>query len=224
MYLPWLGFFDRINKCDCFILLDDVQYSKNYFLNRNKIKAAGGSSWITVPVLTKGNFEQKIKDVRINNSTNWAKKHWMSIYYSYKKAKCFTEFSAFLEEAYSKEWGKLSEISEYFISAILNLLEIKTPIKRSSQLKVVGKKEELILNLCRSMGATEYLSGPDGRNYLDTSLWEKNGIKVIFHDYIHPKYSQLHGSFLPRMSIIDLLLNCGKESLNILNDRSSILK
>ncbi len=220
MYLPWVGLFDRISKCDLFIFLDNVQYSKNYFLNRNKIKTPNGSGWLTVPVLTKGNFGQLIKDIKIDNNTDWSKKHWMSIYYSYKKAPYFSSYGNFFETAYQKKWIYLIDLSEYMLTGILNFMKVQVPIKKASVLAVQGKKEDLILNICNSVGASEYLSGPDGRNYMDLNIFGENNIKVYFHDYRHPEYPQLYGKFLPQMSVIDLLFNCGSQSLSILKNET----
>lgn len=222
MYLPWLGLFDRIHRCDIFVLLDNVPYSKNYFLNRNKIKIKDGFAWLTVPVLTKGNFGQLIKDVEIDNTNNWKERHWKSIYFSYKKAPHFLSYGGFFESIYNRDWTKLTELNEELINYILETLHIKTPVIRASTLNIDGKKEGLILNICKKLNADEYLSGPDGRNYLNMELWEKNGIKVMLHEYRHPQYSQLYGEFLPNMSIIDLLFNCGEDSLNILTNKQII--
>jgi hypothetical protein len=217
MYLPWLGFFDRIHRCDVFVLLDNVPYSKNYFINRNKIKMTNGWTWLTVPVLTSGLFGQLIKDVQIDNKTQWCKTHWKSIYYSYKKAPHFSKHVNFFEDFYAKEWACLAEVNQTLLTFVLNTLGIKTRIIKASELNVPGKKEELILNICKGLNADEYLSGPDGVKYLNLDLWRENGIKVMFHNYRHPEYPQLHGKFIPQMSIIDLLFNCGDDSLRTLS-------
>jgi hypothetical protein len=217
MYLPWLGLFDRIQRCDVFVLLDNVPYSKNYFINRNKIKTTNGWTWLTVPVLTSGLFGQLIKDVQIDNKTQWCKTHWRSIYYSYKKAPHFPKYVNFFEGFYAKEWAYLAEANEALLDFVLNTLGIKTRIVKASELDVLGKKEELILNTCKVLKADEYLSGPDGAKYLSLDLWRRNNIKVEFHNYRHPEYPQLYGKFIPQMSIIDLLFNCGEDSLRILS-------
>jgi len=218
MYLPWLGLFDRINRCDVFILLDNVPYSKNYFLNRNKIKTANGWTWLTVPVIFKGNSHKIIKEIEIDNRSDWGKKHWLSIYYSYKNSSYFDTYADVFEHFYKQEWRYLVEASTHLLFSLLRMLNIKTPIRMASTLGVEGRKEELILNICKSVQAEEYLSGPDGRNYLNLGLWQENKVKVEFHDYLHPQYPQLHGEFLPHMSVIDLLFNCGPDSLPILKN------
>ena len=217
MYLPWPGLFDRIYECDVFVLLDNVPYSKNYLINRNKIKTVNGWMWLTVPVLTKGCFGQLIKDVQINNATQWRKQHWKSIYYSYINAPYFSNYAEFFEQVYKREWLYLIEIIEELFAYILKAQRINTTIIKASDLNIGGKKEDLLLNICKALKADEYLSGPDGKNYLNPELWRENNIHVIYHSYHQPEYPQLHGLFLPQMSIIDLLFNCGDESLKILS-------
>lgn len=222
MYFPWLGLFDRIYRCDKFVLLDNVPYSKNYFLNRNRIKTPNGWAWITVPVLTKGKFNQLIKDVKIDNSSKWREKHWKSIYYNYQKAPYFNTYAEILKsEVYDRVWENLSDLCVKTLNLVLDMLKIKIPILKASELGVSGKKEDLLLNICGKLGADEYLSGPDGRKYLNLKKWEENGIKVFFHDYKHSTYPQLYGEFIPNLSIIDLLFNCGEKSLKILTGSMS---
>lgn len=222
MYLPWLGLFDRIYRCDIFVLLDNVPYSKNYYLNRNKIKTPNGWAWLTVPVLTSGKFGQLIKDVQIDNSTGWREKHLKNLFFNYKKAPFFDAYRKPLEEIYQREWIYLAELAEELLNFVLESLGIKTPLVKASDLEVQGKKEELLLNICKKLHADEYLSGPDGRNYLNPQLWKESNIKVIFHEYQHPEYPQLYGKFIPNLSIIDLLFNCGTESLKILTQNQKV--
>lgn len=222
MYLPWLGLFDRIYRCDLFVLLDNVPYSKNYFLNRNKIKTANGWIWLTVPVAAKGKFGQLIKDVEIDNSTNWREKHWKSIFFNYQKASFFSRYAKSFEETYQREWSHLAAFSEELLRIVLKALGIGTPIVRASDMNVDGRKEELVLNICKRLNADRYLSGPDGKNYLNLQIWNENGVNVLFHNFLHPEYPQLYKGFIPQMSIIDLLFNCGDESLKILTQNQVI--
>ena len=222
MYLPWLGLFDRIYRCDTFVLLDNVPYSKNYFLNRNKIKTQNGWTWLTVPVLATGKFGQLIKDVQIDNSVKWRDKHWKSIFFNYKKAPFFSKHAEFFEKVYGHEWTYLAELAEELLQFMSKSLRIKTPLVKASTLNVNGEKEKLLLNICKKLHADEYLSGPDGKNYLDPQVWRENNIKVFFHEYQHPEYPQLYGKFIPNMSIIDLLFNCGDESLKTLSKNQPI--
>jgi len=215
-YLPWLGLIDRASKCDIFVILDNVPYSKNYFYNRNQIKGPNGNIWLTVPMLTKGYFGQTFLDARIDNNQDWRVKHWKSIRYSYSAAPFFKDYRGYFEEVFAKEWKSLVDICLETFRFLLKSYGVTTSVVRASELGVSGKKEELIINICKKLDATHYLSGPDGKNYLDLSFWKKNNVRVDFQNYSHPIYPQLHGDFAAKMSSIDLLFNCGNEGLKIL--------
>jgi len=218
MYLPWCGLFDRIYRCDLFVLLDNVQYSKNYFINRNRIKTPNGWSWLTIPVKTHGKIDQLIKNVEIDVKSNWQKQHWKGLFYSYSKAPFFSDHADFFEKLFDQEYLYLYDVIETTLEYLLTILKIPTKIIWASELETGGKKNEYILNICRTLKADEYLSGPDGRNYLNQEQWQDAGIRILFHDYHHPIYPQLYGDFVPNMSVIDLLFNCGKRSLGILTE------
>lgn len=216
MYLPWCGLFDRIARSDLFILLDNAQYSKNYFINRNKIKTPRGWTWLTVPVISHGKAGQRIMDVETDGKIPWERQHWKSISVSYGKAPFFRDYEPFFSELYSSRHERLNEVIMKTLIYLMESLAIRTKVVRSSELEVEGKKNEFILNLCRHVEADEYLSGPDGRNYLDLHQWDAAGIDVLFHDYHHPVYPQQYGAFEPNMSVIDLLFNCGYDSKDTL--------
>jgi hypothetical protein len=215
-YLPWLGYFHKIAKSEFFLFLDDVQYKKREFQNRNQIKTPNGPLWLTVPVLTKGAYDQNIMDVKIDPTERWAQSHWKSIEINYRKAPYFEEHAAFFRELYQKEWLSLMDVSMEIIKYVLKYLEIQTPHAMSSEYKVSTQSTERIIDLAKKCAADTYYSGSGGKAYMDESLFEKNGIKLVYQHYEHPVYDQLHGEFKPYMSIIDLLFNCGKESYGIL--------
>ena len=215
-YLPWLGLLDRVSRCDVFVILDSVPYSKNYFYNRNMIKTANGAIWLTVPILTKGHSGQDFTETRIDNNQNWSERHQKSIYYAYKNAPCFGEYYGYLKTKLSERWEVITDLCIETFLYLLNSFNIKTKIMRSSEMDSEGKKEELLINICKDLGATYYLSGPDGKNYLNLEMWRKNDTKVDFQNYIHPVYPQLYGDFVPNLSAIDLLFNCGREGFKIL--------
>jgi len=215
-YIPWLGYFHKIAKSDLFIFLDDVQYKKREFQNRNKIKTASGPLWLTVPVVTKGHYTQNIKDVLINNEEDWASDHLKSIEHNYSKAACFQEHRQFFQALYKKKHEMLIDTSMEMINYSLNYLNIQTPVKMSSEFQIKSMSTQRIIDLCKAAGADTYLSGSGGRDYMDVSLFEKNNIKLLFQDFKHPQYPQLFGSFEPFLSIVDLFLNCGIESREIL--------
>ena len=219
-YIPWLGYFHRIAKCDYFVFLDDVQYKKREFQNRNKILTPGGPLWLTLPVITKGHYTQNIKDVLLDSTEDWAKSHFKSIEHNYHKAPHYNEHSGFLTELYSRKWEKLIDVSMEFIKYAMNYLSIKTPWKMSSEYNVTETSTARIIELCKKTGADTYLSGAGGKDYMDEELFKQNGIKLIFQDFKHPEYRQLHGKFEPYMSLVDLFLNCGADSREILFGKS----
>ncbi|MDI6839375.1 MAG: WbqC family protein [bacterium] len=215
-YLPWLGYFDKLLRSDFFVLLDDVQYKKNEWQNRNKISTSHGWQWLTVPVHY--TFGQKINEVLINNKTNWGKKHLHSLVINYSGTPYFKDYRAFFEEVYSKKWEYLCELNIYLIKNLATFLGIQTELVKSSDLQVDGQKTDRLVNICKKLQADIYLSGEGAREYLDLSLFENEKIKVVFQNFNHPIYPQvkLDGNFQPNMSVIDLLFNYGKDSLKIL--------
>lgn len=217
-YLPWLGFIERMAQSDIFILLDNVAYSKSYFYNRNRIKTSSGWIWLSVPVLTKGSFGQLIKDTQIDNKQRWQEKHWKSIQQAYGKAPYFGEHRSFFERLYTTEWTYLAELNEAIIRYLGQQFWIRTQIIRASELQAGGVKTELLLNICKELGATVYLSGIDGAKYLEEAAFTREGIHVAYQHFRHPVYPQLWGQFLPQMSSIDLLFNSGPGSLSVLKD------
>lgn len=216
-YLPWLGYFERIARSDLHIVLDHVQFEKNSFTNRNKIRTAQGWTWLTVPLRTGGRFgDLPIERVEIAEDGRWRRKHWDSIRFSYAKAPFFAQHAPALEALYAREWAGLAGLLEASTGWMLEKLGISTPLKVSSRMGVGGTKSELVLNLCREVGATTYISGALGRNYLDEAAFHAAGIAVEYQDYAHPSYTQVHGGFEPYMAALDLLLNHGPASRAIL--------
>lgn len=216
VYLPWLGLFHKIALSDAYCYFDDVQYQVKDFNSRNKIKTANGDTWLTVPVLTNGYREKKIREIEINNTINWRKKHWKSIYLNYKKAPYFDKYANFLEQTYKRDWQFLSELNEYMLKWFLDQLGIKIDYSKASELKFQGYKSELVLDMCKKLKADIYIFGALGKDYAEKEKFAAAGVKIYFQDYQHPVYPQLHGEFLPYMSIIDLLFNEGDKSLEIL--------
>ncbi|MFC1496523.1 WbqC family protein [Candidatus Margulisiibacteriota bacterium] len=213
-YLPWLGYFDKIAKCDCFVFLDEVQYKVREFQNRNKIRTTDGSIWLTVPVLCHG--RPKIKDILIDNETDWKKKHLKSIETFYHKAPFFDKYYAFFEELYSKEWKKLVEINIAIISYFLRELGIKTEIKLESEIGTSTMKTERIIEICKKLNADTYLSGAGAKAYLDANKLVEEGIRLEYQQYNHPEYRQCFEPFVSHLSVVDLLFNEGDNSYNIL--------
>jgi len=216
-YLPWLGYFDRIGRSDLHIVLDHVQFEKNSFTNRNKVRTAQGWTWLTVPVLTKGKFgDLAINALETNTAIPWPRKHWDGLRFSYSKAPHFGAHAAYFETSYAKDWPHLGGLLRDHMRYLLDALGIGTDIVFSSEMNVSGVKQDLVLNLCREVGATTYISGPLGRDYLEPAPFAQAGITLRFHDYQHPEYKQAYPGFEPYMAAVDLLFNHGPKSLEIL--------
>lgn len=220
-YLPWLGFFEQMHKSDAFVIYDDVQYDKEGWRNRNRIKTAHGIQWLTVPVIVKFDAHPLITEVMIDNKMNWGKKHFSSIQQNYSKAPFYRKYISMFEDAYSKEWQYLVDIDMHFILELSVALGIDcNKIIRSSTLSVSGGKIERLINICKLFKADTFYEGAAGRNYIDENYFERHGIKVEYQDYKYPTYNQLHGDFVPYLSMIDLLFNHGDESLSILLNKN----
>ena len=211
-YIPWKGYFDIINMVDEFILYDDVQYTKNDWRNRNLIKTKNGKQWITIPVHQK-NLEQKIKDTLVSNDI-WRKKHWKTIVQNYSKALHFKDYKNLFEELYFDSNEKfLSKINFRFTVAICRILGIKTKISWSMDYNLVAGKTERLVDLCKQVCATEYISGPSAKSYIDKDMFEKEEIKLSYMDYSgYPEYTQLFPPFEHAVSIIDLIFNEGPDA------------
>ena len=212
-YIPWKGYFDLIAAVDEFILYDDVQYTRRDWRNRNKIKTPQGLQWLTVPVLVKGKYHQKIRDTEIND-LDWSLLHWKTLVQNYRHAPYFEEIAALLEPLYLKEsYTHLSQLNSHFIRVICNYLGIKTVISNSSSYSLCNDKTERLADLCVQTNSTEYISGPAAKGYIDEHIFTERGIKLIWFDYSgYQEYSQLWGKFIHGVSILDLLFNCGKEA------------
>lgn len=216
VYLPWLGLFHKIAMCDTYVFLDTVKYLKQDWNNRNKIKGAGGAMWLTVPVATGGSDNVLLQDVLISNEHNWRLKHWRSIKSCYGRAPYFGEYAPFFEDVYHRNWDRLSELNRHMLLWFLETLGIKVHFLRASELSLKGAKSDLVLDMCRKLGADTYIFGALGRDYAQVQDFQRANIKIEFQDYRHPEYPQLHGIFLSHLSIIDLLFNCGPSSFEVL--------
>jgi len=207
-YLPYIGFFDRISKADVFVILDNVQYQKKGFINRNKIKTSDGWQWLTIPVKQREGLKD-INEVEISNQTDWKSRHWKALLYNYNKAPYFKKYSDFFEEVYKRNWDLLVDLNVYLIKNIIDMLGLKKEIKKSSSLNTKGRADDLLIDICKELGADTYLSGPGGRGYMDLEKFKKQNISVVFQEFNHSVYVQQFPKkgFIPNLSIIDLLFN-----------------
>ena len=221
-YLPYPGFFHKVARADRFLIVDTVQFVKRGtfgWMHRNRIRtgSAQGWDWLSVPVLSKGKFTQKIFETKIDPVRSWSRKHWRTIEWNYRRAKYFDTYAADVKALYEKEWIRFSDLTCAFIELMLRLLRIRRPVERASTLGIEGQAGGLIAAMCRATGADVYLSGVHGRDYLDPVALEREGVRVVYQEYTTPVYEQCWpGSFVPDLSIIDLLFNCGPDSLGVL--------
>lgn len=222
-HLPWLGFLHKMMSVDEFVLLDNVQFEKDYFQNRNKIKTSDGWQWITVPV-KKLQHDQKINEIQISYDQNWQNKNLGKIRSNYSNAKYFPKYFSGLEKIYKNKFDLLRDLNIALIKFLMESLDIRTKLYLSSELMDnVGRGgTDVNLNISKKLAADMYLSGPTGKDYLDVSAFDRENIKVEFHEFNHPVYKQLSQPFIPNMSSIDLLFNYGPESSSILIEKKKI--
>ena len=211
-FLPWLGFFHKLTLGDIYMIVDNVQFKKKHFENRNRICTRSGALWITVPVHTQGRFEQHINQVAIDNRSNWQRKILKSIELNYAKTPYFSQYWPFFSQVIGQERHKLAELNEELIRGCLGFLGIKVDVVKSSELGIVEQGTDLIVEMCKSVGATSYVSGQSGRDYLDEVRVAQAGIELIYQQFTHPTYQQVGTLFLPQMSVIDLLFNAGEKA------------
>jgi hypothetical protein len=210
-YVPWKGYFDMIAAVDEFILYDDMQYTRRDWRNRNQIKTPQGVQWLTVPVLVKGKYHQKIRETEIDGA-DWAAAHWKALVQNYRRAPHFAEIAAWLEPVYRAEtFTHISQLNRRLIAAICDYLAIQTTISNSWDYTLVDGKTERLVDLCVQAGGAEYISGPAARSYVDDKAFAD--IKLTWFDYAgYPEYPQLWGSFTHGVTILDLLFNCGRDA------------
>lgn len=221
-YIPWKGYFDLINSVDEFVIYDDMQYTKNDWRNRNKIKTLNGVIWLTIPV-KQYKLSQRIDETEVAKD-NWAKKHWFTIIFAYSKAKYFNHYRKTFEELYLNiTTDNLSEINYIFLRKICEILSIKTKLSWSKDYKLSGDKSERLVQLCEKLNIDHYISGPAAKVYLDLESFHKKNINVEFYDYSnYPEYNQLYGAFTNEVSILDLIFNEGENAVKYMKSFKTI--
>ena len=214
-YIPWKGYFDLINMVDEFILYDDVQYTRRDWRNRNLIRTANGLRWLTIPVGTRGKYNQNICETRIDDKS-WAENHWTALKHNYASAPYFKKYTDIFARTY-EECGKaeyLSHINLSFLLAICHILKITTRIRYSMEynIKAVGKTERLIA-LCKVAGGNYYLSGPAAKIYIKEDIFRQENMTLAYMDYSgYPEYPQLYPGFEHGVTILDLIFNTGPDA------------
>lgn len=212
-YLPWIGYFDMIAKSDVFVYYDDVQFDKHGWRNRNRIKSAKGDyQWVTVPVLLKGLNKPLIHEVKISNETPWARKQISTLRQTYARAPYAKIYLDELEALLVQPWDLLMDLNLKLVDWLCEKFQIRTEKVLSSNLGITGDQTGRLVNICEHFKATHYLSGNAAKEYLDEFSFEKRSMKVVWADYQHPIYEQIHGPFLPYLSALDLLVHVGSDS------------
>ena len=209
-FLPYLGFFHRLIQCDYFVILDHVQFNKRGWHHRDKIKGPQGEKWISVPI-KKINTLQRINEVFIDNSSDWKKRHLNMLKAYYGKAVHFNEVFQGIEDIYKENHEQMSDFNVALIKLLMDAFGIKMEFCMSSTLEVETAKDQMNIDIVKKVGGIRYLSGTGALAYTNPELFEKEHIELVWQDFTHPVYPQLHGPFIPFLSSIDLLFNCGIE-------------
>jgi hypothetical protein len=217
-YIPWKGFFDLIGRCDEYVIFDRVQYARRHWHNRNRIKTANGVQWLTIPVVSRGRFEQPIDEVEIEKTgagKHWAEKHWRALELAYRRAPFFETLAPDAKRLYelAEKQTRLTEVNEIFLRGIAGLLGLKTRFTRDTAYPSSRAKTGRLLDIAKAAGADHYLSGPSARDYLDEAMFRAAGIATEWMSYDgYPEYPQAHGGFEHAVTVLDLLFNTGPEA------------
>jgi hypothetical protein len=218
-YIPWLGYLHRMAQADLFILLDHVQFERRNHQNRNQIRLDGEARWLTVPVLQRSQKE-RILDKQVDNSDPrpWGQIHFSTLRHAYREAAHFRTYAGAVREVLDARWDRLVDLDRAMLELLRDAFAIRTPLQNSSELAVEGAKSDLILNLCRAVGADTLLAGQGGsRRYLDVEAFSREGIRVQWHEFRHPTYGQCGAQpFIAGLAALDLLFNCGPRSRAVL--------
>lgn len=221
-YIPWRGYFDFIDSVDLFIFYDDVQYSKQSWRNRNRIKTHTGVSWLTVPVYDP--HMALIKDVQINNTVNWRDKQLKTMEYAYSDAPYFQNYFPEFSEILKQHENCLCALDIRLTTWLMEKLEIKTTVMLASELDAKGSRTDRLVDVLTKVKADSYLSGPSASAYLDIPLLRSYGIDVEYKSYDYKPYPQLYGEFEPAVSVLDLLFNTGPKARDFLISETEDIK
>ena len=213
-YLPWLGYLDKIDQAELFVMLDNVQFKKQEWQNRNRIRTAAGWQWMTVPVLQR--FGQRVNEVRINTHVRWQATQLRAIEMHYARAPFCKSYLTALHELLQRPWDRLADLNLMVLRWLLDAFGIKTPIRLASEMVLREEATDRLIDICRLVGATRYLAGAGGGDYLDTGRFAQSGVRLEIQDFKHPEYRQCYKPFVPALSALDLLLNCGPDARAVL--------
>lgn len=213
-YIPWRGYFDLMDDVDLFVFYDDVQYTGRDWRNRNRIKTSQGASWLSVPV--RHGRDTLIQDAEIDYNSRWVNKHVRTLTLAYEKAPFFEYYAQTFFDVLSRRYRTISELNIALCKSVMEKLEIDTKVLTSAEFDIDGSKYDRPLAILQHLGATSYLSGPAANSYIDADRYAAANIAVELKSYEYSTYPQLHGSFTPNLTILDLLFNCGDDSRDFL--------
>lgn len=219
-FLPWLGYLDKIDQADTFIMLDTVQFKKNEWQNRNRIRTAKGWQWLTVPVLQ--HFGQRIDEVLINPTASWKTQHLRALDMHYARAPYRDLYLSELRELYLRPWSRLSDLNKATVQWLIQAYGITTPVHCATEYEARDEPTDRLIDLCRAVGATEYLAGAGAEHYMDKPRFESSGVLLEIQVLHHPIYRQMYEPFEPNLSSLDLLLMQGPDALSILRRTRSM--
>lgn len=228
-HLPWLGFFDKMRRADVFVLVDHVQFERQSFQNRTRIQTGEGPRWLTVPIFH-GAREDPIWAKQIDNHRQgrmrWGRKAALTLAYAYAAAPHYKDLARELSAVYEARWNSLVDLNMRLLELCRGALKLRTPLVRSSSLRPDGAKSDMLVSMCRRMGAKTYLTGMGGsRAYLERETFGRAGIELRWQEFKHPTYPQLHSNgkgFVAGLSVLDLLFNCGSRSAEVLREESHV--
>jgi hypothetical protein len=229
-YMPWLGYLDKMAKADLFVVMDDLQFEAQNYQNRQRLKLAGGPTWLTVP-LFHGSQADSILDKLISSSQSpkqhWQHRHWNTILTNYRNAKFFDRYADELHEVFQRRWEHLIDLDLHMLQLARRWLDIDTPVVRSSEIGLEGTKTDRLIDMCHKVGARCYLTGAGGSTgYLDVEKIGRTGVGVIWQQFTHPVYAQRYPNlgFASHLGFLDIVLNCGPASRDLLFGASHPLR
>jgi hypothetical protein len=224
-FCPFPGFFAKACLSDALIILDEVQFPQGTtWISRNRFKNAQGALWLTIPVWKKGLGEQKLNQVKICYERRWPRKHLESLKSAYGNAPYLQDHLWFIEELFASHGEKLIDLNLAIIRYLRNCLQINTRLVLLSEVGVKARGTQLLIEICQALGATAFLAQSPAKKYLETDLFQHNGIELRFFRYVPPTYPQLWGGFLANLSTLDLLFNCGPKARDILLRHQPVAK
>jgi hypothetical protein len=223
-YFPYGGFFHKLSLADLYVVMDDAQYDKR-FTNRNRIISPSGPIWISVPINKKQKFSANF-DVEINNDVSWETVHWKRLQLSYNNSRFFHRYKEYFEQVYSREWKMLFDLDLQTLRQVIDWLGLKTEIILESELQIKSRSTQRLLDVCKAVGADAYVAGSGSKEYMDDSIFRRNNVRVEYQNWIPVPYRQhlaKNGTFIPNLSIVDMLSNLGPDTLDVIRGESPLV-